>query len=325
MERMVWFTQKKTVCIKEYEPDTSPLGEYEIAGHTICSLISAGTEINSCYYDNQNWGDYPKSSGYAAVFNVEQVGNSVKNIRPGDRVMGWLPHASYQRTHMQNVVIVPKDLDSKAAPFARIAAVSAASISRFSHRPGTKPAIVTGLGNVGIMAMQLYSALGYEVVGTDVDEARVKYVNEKLGLKAYKTLGSEYDNKFGIALECSGYQQAALDCCRLLGNEGELSLVGVPWKQTGDIQSYQVLNRIFYKYLRVFSGWECDLPDNPTDTQPDSKMGGISLALRLLSEGKMRTEGLYSVQSPADIQNIYDSIANHTSSVPSVILDWSTK
>ena len=64
------------------------------------------------------------------------------------------------------------------------------------------------------------------------------------------------------------------------------------------------------------------MPDNPTDTQPDSKMGAIRLALRLLSEGKMQTEGLYSVKNPIDIQNIYDSIANHTSPAPSIILDW---
>lgn len=322
MERKVWFTGKKKVCIKEYEPDLSPLGEFEIAGHTICSLISAGTEINAFYYDNQNWGGYPKSSGYAAVFKVEAIGDSVKDIHIEDCVMGWLPHASYQRTNKQNVVVIPQGLECTAAPFARIAAVSAASISRFSHRPGTKPAVVTGLGTVGIMAMQLYSALGYEVIGTDVDETRVEFVNKRLGLSAYTSLGSDYDNKFGIALECSGTQQATLECCRLLGNEGELSLVGVPWRQTADIQSYPLLNKIFYKYLRVFSGWECDLPDNPTDTQPDSKLGGIRLALRLLAEGKMNTEELYSLQSPDDIQHTYDSIANHTSPAPSTILDW---
>ena len=322
MERMVWFPEKMKVCIKTYEPDLSPLDEHEIAGHTVCSLISAGTEINAFYYDNQNWNNYPKGSGYAAVFRVEQTGSEVHDIHPGDYVMGWLPHKSYQRVKEQNVVAVPETLNCESAPFARITAVSGASIARFYHRPGTKPAVVTGLGNVGVMAMQLYSAIGYDVVGTDVDENRVNFVRDRLGMKAYTSLGSEYDDYFGIALECSGTQQAVLECCRLLGKEGELSLVGVPWKQTADLQSYPILNKIFYKYLRVFSGWECDLPLTATDTQPDSRLGLIDLALRLLSEGKIRTEGLYCVRKPDHIQDIYDSIANHTAPAPSVILDW---
>ena len=321
-EKKVWLPKKKTVTLLEFEPDTGPLGALEIAGHTICSLISAGTEINGSYNDSQNFNNYPKTSGYAAVFEVEQVGASVSTIRPGDRVMGWLPHASYQRTSVSNVVSIPDSLDSKAAPFARITAVPAASIARFFHRPGTKPALVTGLGNVGIMAMQLYRALGYEVIGMDVDEKRARFVSEQFGLQAYSVLDESYESTFGIALECSGTQQATLECCRLLGNEGELSLVGVPWKQTADLQSYLILNRIFYKYLRCFSGWECDLPDNPTDTQPDSKLGAIRLALRLLSEGKLRTDGLYSIEKPENIQQIYASLADHSAPASSVILDW---
>lgn len=323
-ERKVWFTQPKTVSLYEFEPGPAPLADDEIDGHTVYSLISAGTEINGIYYDNQDWKGYPKTSGYAAVFRVERTGKAVSGFHAGDFAMGWLPHASYQRTKEKQAVRIPEGLALTSAPFARIAAVSAASIARFSLRPGTRPLVVTGLGNIGIMAMQLYSAIGYEVIATDPDESRVKFVSEKLGMKAYTDLGDAYESRFGLALECSGTQQAVLECCRLLGKEGELALVGVPWKQTADLQSYPILNQIFYKYLRCFSGWECDLPLNPTDTMPNSRLGGIHLALRLLSEGKMRTSGLFTLEKPDGIQRIYDAIANRATPAPSVILDWRT-
>lgn len=323
-ETRITFLAPKTVCLQEFEPSDAPLSEQEIDGHTICSLISAGTEIGNFYYNNQNFCRYPSSSGYAAVFEVEHIGKAVTTVKIGDRVMGWLPHASYQRTDCRHVIPVPETLDSRAAPFARIAAVSAASLSRFTYRPGTKPVLVMGLGNVGIMAMQLYTALGYEVYGMDIDAGRAAFVSERFGLRAYSSFGTEYENRFGLALECSGTQQGTLECCRLLDYEGEMSLVGVPWRQTADLQSYLILNKIFYKYLRCFSGWENDLPDRPTATQPDSKLGGIGLALRLLSEGKMKTDGLFSLEKPDNPQILYDSLAKQTASAPSIMIDWQT-
>ena len=58
------FVKSKTVEIGEEEIDIENLNPDFIAGHTVVSLISAGTEINASYLDVFNWG-YPKKSGYA--------------------------------------------------------------------------------------------------------------------------------------------------------------------------------------------------------------------------------------------------------------------
>ena len=97
-----------------------------------------------------------------------------------------------------------------------------------------------GLGNVGIMAMQLYTALGYEVYGMDIDAGHAAFVSERFGLRAYSSFGTEYGKRFGLALECSGTQQGTLECCRLLDKEGELSFVGVPWRQTASAPSIMI-------------------------------------------------------------------------------------
>ena len=220
MERRVLFTDRETVVLEEYDRFGGPLAADEVEGHTVCSLISAGTEINGTYYDTQGWGNYPRGSGYAAVFRVERVGADVTACRAGDLVMGWHQHQSFQRVREKDIVVLPKGIDPKAAPFARMSAVPAASLARITLRPGAWPIVVVGLGNVGIMAMQLYAALGYEVVGTDIDPKRAEVAAKVTGLPAFAGLGGEYDDYFGAALECSGTQQGTLECCRLLRPEG---------------------------------------------------------------------------------------------------------
>lgn len=101
-----------------------------------------------------------------------------------------------------------------------------------------------------------------------------------------------------------------------------MSLVGVPWKPTGDIQSYQLLNRIFYQYLTVYSGWEMNLPFCPAPFAPDSQKGNFSLALNWLKEGRLRTDGMWAAYPYQKAQQVYDAIAEKRESHISVIFDW---
>ena len=49
---------------------TRPLAPDEIAGQTLATLISTGTELNSAYLTESS---FPKQVGYAAVFRLDQV------------------------------------------------------------------------------------------------------------------------------------------------------------------------------------------------------------------------------------------------------------
>src|SRR5438093_9947032 len=75
------------------ERDPRPLGPRDVAGRTLASLISAGTELASAYRGDS----FPRVPGYAAVFEVEDVGSEVTDLRVGERLFCMGPHRSYQR------------------------------------------------------------------------------------------------------------------------------------------------------------------------------------------------------------------------------------
>ena len=75
--RYLNFTAPKVVEIAESEIDVNEFTPRTVAGHTVYSMISSGTEINASYLDVFNWG-FPHRSGYTAIFEVEY------DMQPGD-------------------------------------------------------------------------------------------------------------------------------------------------------------------------------------------------------------------------------------------------
>ena len=311
--KQIIFHKEKTVEVTDREFPRDKLGNSAIGGKTLFSLISAGTEINSLYLNAQN-GQYPKFAGYAAVFEVDYVGSETSGFSVGDIAYCSGLHASYQITDYRRAIKVPAHVQPHEALFIRMAAVSMATLSRTAVRPGGH-VLVTGLGTVGIMAMQAYNNCGYHVVGTDIDLNRVEIAKKMTGLPADTKVDEKYAETFELALECSGTQQATLECCRLLKKEGEISLVGVPWAKTGDVHSYEILNPIFIKFLKCYTGWEANL-------SIDLRIEHMKLAMKWLKEKKLTVNGLYAIYPYKDAQVIYDSIYNKTEKHLSVIFNW---
>lgn len=65
-EFAVTITAKEQAELLEVEVSLNDLGPNEVAGKTLSTLISAGTELNSAYLADDN---FPKRPGYASVFD----------------------------------------------------------------------------------------------------------------------------------------------------------------------------------------------------------------------------------------------------------------
>lgn len=315
------FIKHKTIEIAEEDINIEALGDEDIAGHTVYSMISAGTEINAGFLDVFNWG-YPKKSGYTVVFRVEYIGEKVKDIKTGDLVFCMAPHQSYQIINYRNVVKVPEKLLPEHALFARLAGVSMATLSRTAVTPG-EIVLVTGLGTVGLMAMHIYSNLGYEVVGVDVDANRRETARASGFAEIYdKVPVDKYNKMIGLALECSGNESAVLECCNIVRPHGEVSLVGVPWKPYTDIKAYDLLHSVFYNYVKIYSGWECDLPFECAEFVHESMKKNYSLALRFLEQGKIKVDELYMIRPYIEAQSAYEDILEKREKKIATILSY---
>ena len=161
---------QQTITVAEEEIFIDDLGDEMVAGKTLYTLVSVGTEFNGIYMNRLNT-NYPRKFGYAAVFQVEKVGKNVVDVEVGDIVFTKGQHKSYQIDNYKNVVKIPKGTLPEHAILSRLAGVSMATL-KLIRIPSGEKVIVTGLGAVGFMAMQIYSALGYEVIGVEPNEYR---------------------------------------------------------------------------------------------------------------------------------------------------------
>ncbi len=83
-----------------------------------------------------------------------------------------------------------QDKEEKSA-FIRLAGISMTAVLQSNFQIGDT-AVVLGMGIIGNLAAQLFSIMGAEVIGVDVDEARLKIARET-GIKNTILSGDSID------------------------------------------------------------------------------------------------------------------------------------
>lgn len=302
------------------EQEFVPLLSDEIYGHTLASAISPGTELAWNYQGKQ----FPNYPGYAAVFEVTEVGSAVRRFKIGDRVLCMGPHCSSQRIKEHQGVLLPRVVVPEAATLARMMIVPMVTLTTTKARPG-QTVLITGLGLVGHLAAQIFSQCGYKVLAVEPAEARrqlaascgIQSVLEKVPLEDPQICG-----KVALVVECSGFEQAALDGCRMVRKGGEVVLVGVPWNKRSELSAFDLLTTVFHKYVVLRSGWEWELPSQAQDFRINSTFDNLATALGWIAEGRIKVESLYKKVAPADAPHIYESLLRRTFPYLSAIFDW---
>lgn len=322
-QSVVRFTGIENAELVEVERTAQPLAENEVAGRTVTSLISPGTELAG-YQGLWNWAKFPASPGYAAVFEIAEVGSAVKDARPGMLAFCMGNHQSHQRAMRENIVPLPENLSPVVAPFGRLMCVTMSTLTTTTARPPAK-VIVTGLGIVGHLAARLFAACGYDVLAVDPLEARRTLALQNGIRKVAATMpldDPEYAGKVALVVETSGHEQAALDACRIVQKRGEVVIVAAMWKPRTNLTAFELLNLVFNRYVVLRSGWEWEVPNQPSDFRANSIYGNIAGAMQWLADGRVTVNGLAKTLSPRDAQSAYQQLLHRPAESLSVLFDW---
>ncbi len=126
------FPEINRTAWEEFEVPETPAA-HGAAVHSICSLVSPGTEL--AIYTGAHMGFslpeppfplIPHRPGYALIGEVEAVGSAVQGVAVGQRVLMEAGHGTVgvadTRTHA--VVPVPAGVPSAYAPLARMAGIA---------------------------------------------------------------------------------------------------------------------------------------------------------------------------------------------------------
>ena len=294
------------------------LGPNQIAGPTLATLVSPGTELNGSYLGD----DFPRQPGYSAVFRVEHIGPEVDDVSVGDVRFCMGRHASYQVVDTETSLPLPDGLNPRTAIFARLLGVTMTTLITTSARP-PDTVVVTGLGPVGNLGAQNFRAHGYTVVGCDPDTERRELAG-RLGIQETRADVSEVSDAGNVALllDCSGHETAVVDGARIVRKRGEVVLVGAPWARRTERYAHDLLHTVFFNYIDIRSGWEWELPRHTDDFRHRSIFGNFATALTWLVEEKVRVEGLGLRCDPESAQEAYQSLLHRKCECPTVIFDW---
>jgi predicted dehydrogenase/threonine dehydrogenase-like Zn-dependent dehydrogenase len=116
--------------------------------------------------------DQPLALGYCNVGRVIEVGRGVTGFAVGDRVASNGKHAEVVSVPTNLCAKVPDGVDDEAAAFMVLAAIALQGI-RLAQPTLGETVAVTGLGLIGLVAVQLLRAHGCRVLGLDFDKERL--------------------------------------------------------------------------------------------------------------------------------------------------------
>ena len=125
--------------------------------------------------------DVPLPLGYCNVGVVREVGAGVDGFSVGDRVVSNGPHAEMVRIPKNLCARIPDGVSDEAAAFAVIGAIALQGL-RLARPTLGECFVVTGLGLIGLMTVQLLQAHGCRVLGIDPDPEKRRIA---------RTLGAE--------------------------------------------------------------------------------------------------------------------------------------
>lgn len=117
--------------------------------------------------------DQPPPMGYSNAGIVVDVGVGVKDFSIGERVASNGKHAEMVCVPANLCAKIPEDVSDDAAAFTVIGAIALQGI-RLAQPTLGETVAVTGLGLIGLLAVQLLRAHGCRVLGIDLDPAKLE-------------------------------------------------------------------------------------------------------------------------------------------------------
>lgn len=329
--RRVIFPEPNVVLLETVEVPDDDLSPFEVVVRTHRTLISPGTELarlqGKLMFDSDVPPPFPKTDiGYANIGTVLAAGSET-GVQPGDRVYTMGNHATISRGDVRSMlcVPVPDGLADEDAVFVRLATVSMTTLVLTPARPGEEVAVI-GLGLVGAMASQVFQAAGYVVNAFDLSPHR-REIATQVGIRNVSD-GNEtanFSQRHGLIVEATGSAKALAGAMDMAKPGGEIVMIGAPWGgDANSVPSSQITRLLFFRFLRLRSGSEWEIPRQPTELAHGSNHQNSVTALSWLADGRLNVQPIITHRiRPDDIADAYRGLQDAPNDYLGVVIDWS--
>ena len=301
------------------------------------SAISAGTEKanfigqrNSIDQSEEDAPVFPRTVGYSAAGTVTEIGNGVKDIAVGDKVMVfWGKHKKNITMPRSRVIKIPDGVSTAEASMTYISIFPLAAIRKTRLEIG-ESALVMGLGILGIFAVQQLRAAGaYPVIAADPKPER-----RELALK----LGADYvfdpteegfvqkvldvsGGGVNVCIEVTGLGVGltqALDCMQKMGR---IALLGCTRSSKFEIDYY---GKVHGRGISLIGAHTIARPSYESSAGLWTDIDDIKTNFNLLKGKRLNFKDMISeIHSPAECQEVYTRLAEGKDFPVGVLFDWS--
>lgn len=314
-----------------------PPGPVEVTVEIAYSAVSAGTEHANITGDKNvhigppvNEALFPRESGYSASGIVAETGSSVKSVGPGDRVVVyWGRHTGRITINERNVVKIEDDaLPLTEAAMTMIASFPLAAVRKTRLELG-EPAMVTGVGILGMFAVQLCRAGGgYPVIAADPDADRRKTALRLGADYAFDPASPDFaddvkgvsDGGVRVVIEATGRGQGFVQSLDCMARFGRIALLGCTRDPNFTVDYYR---KIHGPGITVIGAHTLARPEQESHPGCWTHRDDITALLRLISGRRLDFGGMIAeIHSPADAPAVYNRLIENRFPI-GVLFDWS--
>jgi len=269
--------------------------------------------------------DQPLPLGYSNVGVVIGLGEGVTDLSIGDRVLSNGNHAEIVCVPRNLCAKIPDNVDDEAASFTVVSAIALQGIRLLKPTIGEN-IIVTGLGLIGLIAVQILRANGCNVLGVDFSSERVELARQ-MGAQAVDLSKGEdllaaanaFSNGMGVdgvlltaATKSNEPVHQAAQACR---QRGRIVLVGVTGLNLSreDFYEKELSFQVSCSYGpgRYDPSYEDEGNDYPFGFVRWTEQRNFEAVLNLLSGGALDVKDMVSHRYPIDdAPAAYDVLAN---------------
>jgi 2-desacetyl-2-hydroxyethyl bacteriochlorophyllide A dehydrogenase len=303
-----------------------PPGRNEVLIETLCTLISAGTELG-LQEEPRTHEIYP---GYSNVGRIVALGEDVKDYAVGDVVLSLGNHASHVTVSAAppSLAPVPDSVPPEEASFGVLGSVSLHGVRRARVELGEHVA-VTGMGLVGQLALQLVAHTGCEsLLAADLSDFRLhiaaslgatQTVNPQTGDFAQVVHHATGGRGLDCVIEASGYPDPLPLLFDLARIGGRVILLGSIWHRKVEIDFMP----FHLKELTLVGVHQPKCPTTETPYFPWTQPYNRRQVLKMIGDGRLKVRPLITHILPfTEVAEAYRLLRHERDKALGIVLDF---
>lgn len=313
-----------TIIMEDFEIEKPGCGEVLI--ETVSTLISAGTELGT--QEQKRTESFVP--GYSNAGTIIALGSDVSNYVVGDRVLSLGRHATHVTVGAtaQSLAVIPNGVTFDQGAYGVLGSVSLHGVRRAKVELG-EFVVITGMGLVGQLALQLVAQTGCEIlIALDLSNRRLEVAKE---VGATHILNPQYVDVYSeinritegrgidLVIEASGYPELLPVAFQLARIGGRIMLLGSIWHRKIEVDFMD----LHEKELTLVGCHQPKCPITSTHHFPWTQQYNRRQILKMISYNQLDVDILTTHRIPYhQIAEAYRLLRNERDKSLGVLLSW---